>query len=129
MELDGTVESTAPSAEVDEVVEIVVVAGIAVAVAVVVVLVVVVAVAWEYQKIVVGQGEQIDHLACPSLMRMDHPQCLLNHLVADIAAVRPRAASVASHPCGWCLVVYVRHPFEVMLVDIAISRPHVASVA
>ena len=53
MELDGTVESTAPSAEVDEVVEIVVVAGIAVAV----VVVVVVAVAWEYQKIVVGQGE------------------------------------------------------------------------
>ena len=55
MELDGTVESTAASAEVDEVVEIVVVAGIAVAVAVAVV--VVVAVAWEYQKIVVGQGE------------------------------------------------------------------------
>ena len=33
MELDGTVESTAPSAEVDEVVEIVVAAGIAVAAA------------------------------------------------------------------------------------------------
>ena len=127
MELDGTVESTAASAEVDEVVEIVVVAGIAVAVAVAVV--VVVAVAWEYQKIVVGQGEQIDHLACPSLMRMDHPRCLLNHLVAGIAAVRPRAASVASHPCGWCLVVYATNPIEVMLLGIADARSHAASVA
>ena len=127
MELDGTVESTAPSAEVDEVVEIVVVAGIAVAVAVAVV--VVVAVAWEYQKIVVGQGEQIDHLACPSLMRMDHPRCLLNHLVAGIAAVRPRAVSVASHPCGWCPVVYATNPFEVMLLGIADARSHAASVA
>ena len=47
----------------------------------------------------------------------------------DIAISRPHVASVASHPCGWCVGVYVRNLFEVMLVDIAISRPHVASVA
>lgn len=91
MELDRAVESTAAFAEVDEVVEIVAVVGIAVVVAVVVDI----AVAWEYQEIVVGQEEQIDHLACPSLLQMDHPQCLLTHFVAGIVISRRHVASVA----------------------------------
>ena len=50
-------------------------------------------------------------------------------MLLGIAIARPHAASVAWHPCGWCLGVYVRHPFEALLVGIAIARPHVASVA
>ena len=50
-------------------------------------------------------------------------------MLVDTVIAHPHVASVASHPCGWCLVVYATNPIEVMLLGIADARSHAASVA
>ena len=47
-------------------------------------------------------------------------------MLLGIAIARPHAASVAWHPCGWCLVVSATNPFEALLLGIAIARPRAA---